>query len=69
MISRFERCIELGKLHQKIKADCTLVAVKSSSLMHMFVVKFLLKRFLNYNYKTMEGANKYYKLTPLKLQY
>lgn len=67
MISRFERCIELGKLHQKIKADCTLVAVKSSSLMHMFVVKFLLKRFLNY--KIMEGTNKYYKLMPLKLQY
>ena len=35
--------------------------------MHMFVVKFLLKRFLNY--KIMEGANKYYKLTPFKLQY
>lgn len=35
--------------------------------MHMFVVKFLLKRSLNY--KIMEGTNKYYKLMPLKLQY
>ncbi len=35
--------------------------------MHMFVVKFLLKRLLNY--KIMEETNKYYKLMPLKLQY
>lgn len=35
--------------------------------MHMFVAKFLLKRFLNY--KIMEVTNKYYKLMPLKLQY
>lgn len=35
--------------------------------MHMFVVKFLLKRSLNY--KIMEVTNKYYKLMPLKLQY